>query len=65
METISQLRDALLSSLGGHGSQLGEQKLFDLLMQYKSRLSNVFDVGARNPQEQREIESGVWPFYFV
>lgn len=62
METISRLRSVLLNSLGSRGLQHGEQELFDELMVHKTRLLHVFDVGPRNTQEQRDIESGE---YFV
>ncbi|KAJ4481027.1 nucleoporin Nup186/Nup192/Nup205 [Lentinula aciculospora] len=58
METISQLRNSLLAALSDRGAQNVEQELFDSLMVHKSRLASVFDVGNRNPQEQKEIESG-------
>ena len=61
METIGRLRVVLLNTLqvaSGRGVQHGEQELFDELMVHKSCLLNLFDVGARNPQEQRELESG-------
>ncbi|KAF7345118.1 hypothetical protein MVEN_01675900 [Mycena venus] len=58
METIGRLRLVLLNAIGGRGVQHGEQELFDELMVHKSCLLNLFDVGARNPQEQRELESG-------
>ncbi|KAJ3995979.1 nucleoporin Nup186/Nup192/Nup205 [Lentinula boryana] len=58
METIFQLRTLLLAALADRGAQNVEQELFDSLMVHKSRLANVFDVGNRNPQEQKEIESG-------
>ncbi|KAJ3879118.1 nucleoporin Nup186/Nup192/Nup205 [Lentinula edodes] len=58
METISQLRTLLLAALSDRGTHNVEQELFDSLMIHKSRLASVFDVGQRNPQEQKEIESG-------
>ncbi|KAF8183807.1 nucleoporin Nup186/Nup192/Nup205 [Mycena galopus ATCC 62051] len=58
METIGRLRLVLLNTIGGRGVQHGEQELFDELMVHKSCLLDLFDVGARNPQEQRELESG-------
>ncbi|KAE9406107.1 hypothetical protein BT96DRAFT_955003 [Gymnopus androsaceus JB14] len=58
METISHLRTSLLTALGDHGAQNVQQELFDALMLHKSRLANVFEVGGRNPQEQKEIEAG-------
>ncbi|KAJ6526561.1 nucleoporin Nup186/Nup192/Nup205 [Mycena vulgaris] len=58
METIGRLRLVLLNALTGRAIHNGEQELFDELMVHKSCLVNLFDVGARNPQEQRELESG-------
>ncbi|KAF9264555.1 hypothetical protein L218DRAFT_1076467 [Marasmius fiardii PR-910] len=58
METISRLRSALLNVLGSGGSQYAEQEVFDELMVHKARLVKVFDVGIRNNEHQREIESG-------
>ncbi|KAJ6619045.1 nucleoporin Nup186/Nup192/Nup205 [Mycena sp. CBHHK59/15] len=58
MESIVRLRVVLLNAISGRGIHHGEQELFDELMVHKSTLLNLFDVGARNPQEQRELESG-------
>jgi nuclear pore complex protein Nup205 len=58
MESISRLRATLLASLGTRGAQHGDQELFDELMVHQQCLLKLFDVGPRNPQEQREIESG-------
>jgi len=58
METISRLRSALLNALGGGGSQHAEQEVFDELMVHKARLVKVFDVGIRNVDHQKEMESG-------
>ncbi|KAJ7079559.1 nucleoporin Nup186/Nup192/Nup205 [Mycena belliarum] len=58
METIGRLRVVLLNALSGHVIQHGEQELFNELMVHKSCLVKLSDVGARNPQEQRELESG-------
>ena len=63
MESISRLRAVILASLGGRGLHNGEQELFEELMAHRTRLLNVFDVGARNPQQQRDIESGKWTRY--
>ncbi|KAK7055118.1 nucleoporin Nup186/Nup192/Nup205 [Favolaschia claudopus] len=57
METIDRLRSVLLNVVG-RGVQHGEHELFDELMVHKPCLLNLFDLGARNPQEQRELESG-------
>lgn len=58
MDTIHRLRVALVNAFTSHGQHHSQQELFDELMVHKSRLSKVFDVGNRNPQEQKEIESG-------
>jgi len=58
MNTIHRLREALLKALSPQESRNDEQELFDELMVQKSRLIKLFDVGPRNAQEQREIESG-------
>lgn len=57
MNSIHRLREALFKVLSTPEHH-GEQELFDELMVQKSRLLKLFDVGPRNPQEQREIESG-------
>ncbi|KAJ7482279.1 nucleoporin Nup186/Nup192/Nup205 [Mycena galericulata] len=57
METIGRLRVVLLNAIS-RGIHNGEQELFDELMVHKSCLLKLFDVGGRNPQEQRELESG-------
>ncbi|KAF8970600.1 nucleoporin Nup186/Nup192/Nup205 [Flammula alnicola] len=58
MNSIHRLREALLRALSSQDSQHDEQELFDELMVQKPRLLKLFDVGPRNAQEQREIESG-------
>ncbi|KAF9556462.1 hypothetical protein CPC08DRAFT_641486 [Agrocybe pediades] len=58
MNTIHRLREALVKALSPQESRNDEQELFDELMVQKPRLLKLFDVGPRNPQEQREIESG-------
>ena len=65
MESISRLRTILLTSLGSRGAQHGEQGLFDELMVHQPCLLKLFDVGPRNPQEQREIESGACYYLFA
>jgi len=75
MESISRLRGVLLSALGSRGLQHGEQELFDELMVNRLHLLNLFDVGPRSMQEQREMESGGchsqhilvlrWPTLFI
>lgn len=58
MESISRLRTIILTSLGSRGAHHGEQELFDELLVHQERLLKLFDVGLRNSQEQREVESG-------
>ncbi|KAK0437028.1 hypothetical protein EV421DRAFT_1829501 [Armillaria borealis] len=58
MESISRLRQALFDTFSGKQVTNGGQALLDELMVAKPRLLKLFDVGARNQQEQREIESG-------
>lgn len=59
MESISRLRSALYKALSPTNVQYSEQELFDELMVQKPRLLKLLDVGQRNLQEQREIESGM------
>ncbi|KAJ7778502.1 nucleoporin Nup186/Nup192/Nup205 [Mycena metata] len=58
MESIGRLRLVLLNAIAGRGGGHTEQELFDELMIHKPSLLNLFDVGARSQQEQRELESG-------
>lgn len=59
MESIGRLRLVLLNAIAGRGAGHTEQELFDELMIHKPSLLNLFDVGARSQQEQRELESGL------
>lgn len=63
MESISRLRQALFDTFSGKQVANGGQALLDELMVAKPRLLKLFDVGARNQQEQREIESGAYQVY--
>jgi hypothetical protein len=58
MNTIHRLREVLSRVLASPDTSHNGQELFDELMVQKARLLKLFDVGLRNPQEQREIESG-------
>ncbi|KAF8188670.1 nucleoporin Nup186/Nup192/Nup205 [Pholiota molesta] len=58
MNTIHRLKESLVRALTYQESPDEEQELFDQLMVQKPHLLRLFDVGPRNPQEQREIESG-------
>lgn len=55
MESIFRLRSCILNAIGNHGSQ---QELFDELRIHRPQLLKLFDVGKKDAQEQREIESG-------
>ena len=58
MNSISWLREVLIRVLTTPEPELDEQELFEQLMIQKPRLLKLLDVGPRNPQEQREVESG-------
>ena len=58
LSTIHRLRDVLSRVLASPDDSINDQELFDELMVQKVRLLKVFDVGPRNSQEQKEIESG-------
>ncbi|KAI0944532.1 hypothetical protein AcW1_002214 [Taiwanofungus camphoratus] len=58
MASASQLRTVLLSAFSPRGLQNGEQELFEELMAHRPHLVTLYDVGPRNSQEQRELESG-------
>jgi nuclear pore complex protein Nup205 len=62
MDSISRVRDMLASVMSGRESHHTEQELFDELLVQKPRLLNLLDVGGRNAQEQRELESGASSF---
>jgi len=63
METTSRLRSILVGILNSRIHH-AEQEIFDELVVHKARLLNVFDVGSRDPQQQRELESGAWHVLF-
>ncbi|KZT66755.1 hypothetical protein DAEQUDRAFT_767725 [Daedalea quercina L-15889] len=58
MASAARLRTLLLSAFSPRGLENGEQEFFEELMAHKPLLTNLYDVGPRNPQEQRELESG-------
>jgi len=60
MNTIHRLHEVLSRVLASPEASHNGQELFDELMIQKSRLLKLFDVGPRNPQEQRDIESGIY-----
>lgn len=59
MTSVSHLRATILAVLNSPDAQDGNQQFFEELMYNKQNLLSVFDVGARNPQEQRELENGM------
>ncbi|EPQ55766.1 hypothetical protein GLOTRDRAFT_115998 [Gloeophyllum trabeum ATCC 11539] len=58
MNSISHLRAALINTLSPRGPSHGEPELFDELNESRDALYNLFEVGPRNGQEKRELESG-------
>ncbi|KAG5340572.1 hypothetical protein C0989_001177 [Termitomyces sp. Mn162] len=58
MQSISRLRELLVTVLDTGLLNHGEQELFDELMVQKPRLLRLLDVGPRNAAEQKGIESG-------
>ena len=60
MDTISRLREALtrVLSYNVEDEVPGDQELFEELMVQRPRLLSLLDVGQRNAQEQKEVESG-------
>lgn len=58
MASIAHLRAVILSVLNSPSSQDGSQQFFEELMSNKLSLINLFSVGSRNSQEQRELETG-------
>ena len=59
MQSVSRLRELLVTVLDTGLLDHGEQELFDELMVQKPRLLRLLDVGPRNAAEQKEIESGM------
>lgn len=57
MNGIHRLRDVLSRTLSSP-EIANDQELFDQLLVQKPQLLKLFEVGPRNPQEQRGIESG-------
>jgi nuclear pore complex protein Nup205 len=58
MASISRLRTVLLSNLNAPNYQDVHQQFFQTLMSHRGDLVNLYDVGPRNQQERREVESG-------
>ncbi|KAH9856365.1 nucleoporin Nup186/Nup192/Nup205 [Lenzites betulinus] len=57
MASVSRLRAILESAFSSRGLPNGEQEFFEELMAHRPQLVQLYDVGPRNPQEQRELES--------
>ena len=60
MASVSRLREVLSAAFSLRGLPNGEQEFFEELMAHRPQLVNLYDVGPRNPQEQRELESGAY-----
>ena len=60
MASVSRLREVLSAAFSLRGLPNGEQEFFEELMAHRPQLVNLYDVGPRNPQEQRELESGAF-----
>ena len=65
MSSVSRLRAILSTAFSARGLSNGEQEFFEELMAHKPQLVNLYDVGPRNPQEQRELESGMFTYATV
>lgn len=59
MTSLSDLRTILISALSERGLKNGEQEFFEELLAHKSLLAKFYDVGSPNPQEKKELQSGV------
>ena len=60
MASVSRLREVLSAAFSLRGLPNGELGFFEVLMAHRPQLVNLYDVGPRNPQEQRELESGAF-----
>ena len=58
MNLIHRLRESLYRALSSPESDNDEPELFEELMVQQPRLLKLLDVGPRNAQEQKELESG-------
>lgn len=58
MASVSDLRTILVSAFTSRGLQNGEQEFFEELLAHRPHLANLYDVGPRDPQEKKELESG-------
>ncbi|KAL6308871.1 nucleoporin Nup186/Nup192/Nup205 [Sparassis latifolia] len=58
MASVSDLRNMLLSAFSPRGLQDGEQEFFEMLIARRPQLVNLYNIGPRSTQEQRELESG-------
>ena len=59
MESIFELRSLLFSVLSSGTCDGDEQELFDELVANEPHLMKIFNFGSRNPQEQKDIDSGM------
>ena len=60
MEQIPRLKSLLLSIANGATAPNLEQDVFNALNASKDQLIRIFDVGARNTAEKKELEAGAW-----
>ena len=60
MASVSRLREVLSAAFSLRGLPNGEQEFFEELIAHRPQLVNLYDVGPRSPQEQRELESGAY-----
>ena len=58
MEQIPRLKSLLLSIANGATAPNLEQDVFNALNASKEQLIRIFDVGARNATEKKELEAG-------
>ena len=58
MEQITRLKSLLLSVANGATAPNLEQEVFNALNASKEQLIRIFDVGARNAAEKKELEAG-------
>ncbi|KAI0789160.1 nucleoporin Nup186/Nup192/Nup205 [Abortiporus biennis] len=60
MASLASFRTTLISTLKSQSSQhaSSEQDLYEQLMAHKSTILSVFDVGGRNANQQKQLESG-------
>ena len=61
MASIAELRATLVSAYTSGGHVAAEQELYEDLMAHKPVLLKLFNLGPSNPQEQKQLESGMFP----